>query len=154
MSWLSDVVSDLYGGQMKSISSSFKQWGLSDNDVARFFEDEANKANLRGAEVEGFLSGLPVAGDIIRGVEGVNQMEDLYRNTGKVPNYPGAQNLGTGSLAHVPGDMSRKIEGGSHDLAEFYSGDRDINSVFDRINGSIPRALTSKSGETGWIKVI
>lgn len=158
LSWLSDAVSKSYSSLFGGSDGVRNARAIGLNGLADFMESEIAKSDLRGAEVEGVLSGLPVVGDVIRGVEGVNQMEDLYSNTGKVPNYPGSQNLGTSALAHVPGDISRKIEGGSHDLAEFYSGDRNINDVFDRINNmefkSSVRGNTTKSGETGWIKVI
>lgn len=123
MSWLSDLTNDLYRNYANVIKFTSSVGGLAENDISRFWESEANKSDLRGAQLEGFVSGLPIAGDIVRGIEGVNQMEDLYNNTGKVVNYPGSNNLGTSSLGHVPGDLSRKIEDGSHDLATFYSGD-------------------------------
>lgn len=110
--------------------------GHYENDVSKFFENEVvNKADLRGAQVEAVLSGLPYVGDFLKGIEGVTQYEDLYNNTGKVPRYPALQNGGAGALAHGVTDITRKIEGGTHDLAEFYSGDREINNVFDSVNG-------------------
>lgn len=123
MSWLSDITRDAYRNYANVINWTSSIGGLAQNDISRFWESEANKADLRGAQLEGFVSGLPIAGDIVRGVEGVNQMEDLYNNTGKVVHYPGSNSLGTSSLGHVPGNLSRKIEDGSNDLATFYSGD-------------------------------
>lgn len=127
MSFLSDVAKDVYNGYANVGKYTWSLGGLYENDLSRFWESEANKSELRGAQIEGFVSGLPVAGDIVRGIEGVNQMEDLYNNTGKVLHYPGANSLGTSSLGHTIPELSRKIEDGSHDLATFYSGD----PVFD-----------------------
>lgn len=136
MSWLSDAfgnVSKFYGQFAHDIWSV---GGHFENDMSRFFTNEvANKSDLRGSQVEAVLSGVPVVGDILRGVEGATQLEDLYNRTGKLAQYPALQNMGMSSLGHLAGDISKKIEGGTHDLAEFYSGDRDLNNIFDSING-------------------
>lgn len=133
---LRDAFSDatrLWGDAWKNITSV---GGLYENDVSKFFENEVvNKSDLRGAQVESVLSGLPYAGDLLKGIEGVSQYEDLYNRTGKVPRYPALQSGGAGSLGHLADSLSRKIEDGSHDLAEYYSGDRSLSEVFDNVNG-------------------
>lgn len=133
---LRDAFSDathVWGDTWKNITSI---GGHFENDVSKFFENEVvNKADLRGAQIESVLSGVPYVGDFLKGIEGVSQYEDLYNRTGKVPHYPALQSGGAGSLGHGLTDITRKIEGGSHDLAEFYSGDREINNIFDSVNG-------------------
>lgn len=130
--WLSGEI-NRYG---KNLETVWSLGGSAKNQVSDFFRDEVtNKSDLRGAQVDSFLGGVPLVGSFIRGIEGVNQLEDLYNRTGKVPAYPSLQGVGAGALAHGLSDIARKIEGGSHDLAEFYSGDREINNVFDSVNG-------------------
>lgn len=106
----------------------------SNNDVSKFFEEEAKKADLRGAEISSFLSGLPLIGNVIKGFDGINQLEDLYNNTGKVPEYPASQGLASSALGKGIGGISRKIENGTHDLFHFYSGDQDdtIESLHEK----------------------
>lgn len=156
MSWVRDGLSSYtkaFGDVYHAVTSL---GGNYENDVSRFFENElSKKSDLRGAQVESVLSGVPYLGEFLRGVEGVQQYEDLYNNTGKIPQYPANQNLGAGSLGHVASGITRKIEDGSNDLAEYYSGDRAINAVFDQINHSNPNALgAGKVHETGWIPLI
>lgn len=136
MSWLSDAfgnVAKFYGQVNHDV------WSLGghlENDLSRFFTNEvANKSDLRGTQAEAVLSGVPLVGDLLRGVEGATQLEDLYNKTGKTAEYPALQNMGMSSLGHLAGDITKKIEGGTNDLAEFYSGDREINNIFDSVNG-------------------
>lgn len=136
MSGFADWLSGEIGRYGRNLETVWSLGGNAKNSVSDFFRDEvANKADLRGAQVDSFLGGVPLLGNFIRGIEGVNQLEDLYNRTGKVPAYPSTQGVGASSLAHGVSDIVRKIEGGSHDLAEFYSGDREINNVFDSVNG-------------------
>lgn len=130
MSWLSDLYSNVieYGGKVVNAVNKYNpvlaNYHMNDT-VNDFIENEViNKADLRGAEVESVLSGLPIAGDVIKGVEGVNQIEDLYANTGKIPEYPGATSASGAGIGRAIGTLTRKIENGSHDLAEFYSGEK------------------------------
>lgn len=128
MSWISNGLDYIYGNWANGWKEELSLGGLAKNDLSRFFESEQQKSALRGAEIEGVLSGIPVVGNVIKGIEGVNQMEDLYSQTGRVPAYPGLQNLGSSSLGAVgksiPG-LSRKIESGVHDLFEHYAGSTD-----------------------------
>lgn len=133
MSWFSDAIGGAIGNQWQSYASGAKQFGF--NDLSAFLQNEADKGALRGAEVEGVLSGVPIVGDVLRGLNGVQQMEDLYDRTGQTVAYGASQNLGTSALGHASDSLTRKIESGSNDLAEFYSGDRDINHTFDNVNG-------------------
>lgn len=124
MSWLSNGLSDFVKASGNAWKVGTSLGGVVDNDVSRFFERElVNKSQLRGAEAEGILSGVPIVGDFVRGIEGVNQMEDLYNRTGKVANYPGASNLGSSSIGHAIADLPNKIADGTHDLYQFYTGD-------------------------------
>lgn len=126
MSWLSDASSKFIRESGKAWQKGTSLGGLVNNDVSDFFEREiVNKADLRGAEAVSFASGLSGIGDIVRGIEGVNQMEDLYNNTGKVAHYPGASGSGASSLGHALSDLPNKIADGSHDLYEFYTGASD-----------------------------
>lgn len=126
MSWLSDLTSNIVRSYSDISAFTSSLGGLIENPISDFWKDTSQKADLRGAQLEGFASGLPVVGDVIRGAEGVTQMEDLYNRTGKVPAYPGSQSLGTGSLGHSLSEaLNRKIEDGTHDLYQFYSGASD-----------------------------
>lgn len=132
MSWLSDGASWLYKNGMKNIPAyrMFDTFGAK-NAYTDFVESEMAKSDLRGAEIETFVRGLPYIGGIVGGVEGVQQLEDLYDNTGKIPAYPGSTGVGAQGLASAAAGITRKIEEGSHDLGEYYSGDRDLNNVFE-----------------------
>lgn len=130
MSWLSDIYSKgfKYGGKIVNTVNKYNPI-LSNyhmtNTVNDFIEKEViDKADLRGAELESIFSGLPIAGGFVKGVEGVNQLEDLYDKTGKVPAYPGASPTGGAGIGRALGALTRKIENGTHDLAEFYSGEK------------------------------
>lgn len=105
-------------------------------DVADFMQNEiVNKADLRGAELETFLKGLPIVGGVINGFEGINQLEDLYRRTGKVPAYPGANSPGAAGIGSSLSQLTRKIEDGSNSLHEFYSGEPEVDpSNIERMN--------------------
>lgn len=95
-------------------------------DVAQFYQNEySNKADLRGSEIESLLSGVPVVGDVLRGVNGVQQMEDLYNNTGKTAAYPASQNLGASGVGYGAQSLVRKIEDGRNDLYQYYAGEPD-----------------------------
>lgn len=91
--------------------------------VKPLFVDDG-KNDLRGAQLEQILGGVPGVGDFLRGIEGANQLEDLYNSTGKTPAYPAIQNSGMGGLGHLASKVS-KIESGSHDLYKYYSGEND-----------------------------
>lgn len=137
MSVVSEFFSNTYNQYMEKLNSIASLGGVINNPL-NIFGEEAKKSDLRGAEIEGFVSGLPIAGDVIRGIEGVNQMEDLYNHTGKVPAYPGSQNLGTGSLGRAFSEnISRKIEDGTHDLYQFYSGTLDDTMSRWSVNDSM-----------------
>lgn len=132
MSWISDAL----GGYVSGLGNVYKGAihgvtggaGFSRN-VEDFLQKEfIDKGSLRGAEVESVLSGLPLVGNMLKGVEGVQQLEDLYDNSGKIPQYPAAQNsgaTGSGLGKSIPG-LSRKIESGINDLFEFYTGEKDV----------------------------
>lgn len=132
MSWLSDRYSDFVStvGKAGKAVANYSPAGLINNairgtnEVSDFFENEfVNKSDLRGAEIESFMSGLPIVGGIVRGVDGINQLEDLYARTGKVPQYPGASGVGGAGIGSALGSLNRKIERGVHDLAEYYAGE-------------------------------
>lgn len=128
--WLQDKISGgvrAWGDTWKEITSL---GGVAENDVSRFFENEvSNKADLRGAQLTTGLSGLPYVGDFIRGINGVQQLEDLYNKTGKVPAYPGGSSNGAAGITEGLNDLAkgftRKIENGSNSLHEFYSGEAE-----------------------------
>lgn len=133
MSWFSDGASKLSSGYGKVMGkmAEYSVPGLimkatgTDNPIEDFYRNEfVDKADLRGAEAVSFASKLPLVGGLVRGVEGVNQLEDLYNRTGKVPAYPGASSVGAGGIGKSVGELVRKIENGTHDLAEFYSGEK------------------------------
>lgn len=125
MGWLTDGANYLYGNWANGWKEITSIGGLARNDVSKFFEDEQKKSELRGAEIVSALSGVPVIGNFINGINGINQMEDLYARTGKVSEY------GTTSTGNVSGigkgldKLTGKIERGTHDLFEHYAGTKD-----------------------------
>ena len=130
MSWLSDFYSKAIkkGGEIVNTVNKYNpilaNYHLT-NTVDDFIQNEViDKSDLRGAEVESVLSGLPIVGDVVKGVEGVNQLEDLYDRTGKVPAYPAETRSGGAGIGRAVGTLTRKIENGTHDLAEYYSGEK------------------------------
>lgn len=134
LSWLSDRYSDFVDvvGKAGKAAANYSPAGLianafsgGQNDVANFFQSEfVDKKDLRGAELLSFMSGIPIVGGINRGIDGINQLEDLYNSTGKVPQYPAASGVGAGGLGQSVGKLARKIENGTNDLSEYYSGEK------------------------------
>lgn len=126
MAWnLADGIGSFYGDWANAWKEVTSLGGLARNDVSKFFEDEQKKNSLRGAEIVSVLSGVPIVGDFVRGIQGVAQMEDLYDNTGKTSQYGttsggSASGLGTGTHR-----VAGKIEDGTHDLFEHYAGSKD-----------------------------
>jgi len=118
--WFSNSYAKLLGG--KDAYTNARMLGM--NNLADFLESEYNKRDLRGNEVEGIFSGLPVIGDFLRGVEGVQSMEDLYNRTGKTAAYGALQNLGSAGLGYAAANVA-KIASGTRDLYQFYSGEPD-----------------------------
>lgn len=133
MSWISDALGytvDAFGKAMKSTVGDFSIAGnlskaiTGSNQISDFYQNEfINKSSLRGAQFETFLSGLPGVGGIVKGIDGIQQLDDLYNNTGKVPAYPGAQTTGASGIGKALGGVVRKIEDGVHDLADYYAGE-------------------------------
>lgn len=96
-----------------------------DNPISNFYQNEfVNKSDLRGAQALEVASNLPLIGNLIRGVQGVNRLEDLYNNTGRTAYYAGSGVSGAGALASAGRDAA-KIADGMHDLYEYYSGTPD-----------------------------
>lgn len=126
MGWLRDIASEgvkLSGNAWKFGTSL---GGLAENDVSRFFEREMiDKSDLRGAEIVSAMSGVPLVGDIIKGINGINQMEDLYSRTGKVSEYGTTSSGNSSGLGKGLDKLSAKIERGTHDLFEHYAGSKD-----------------------------
>lgn len=91
------------------------------------YDEEQRKFD--NAYWESILGGVPYIGPLIKGVEGANQLEDLYKNTGKVPAYPAISGTGGAGLgytaANVAGMAANRIANGFHDLYQFYSGEPD-----------------------------
>lgn len=134
MGWLTDGAEYLYGNWANGWKEVTSLGGLAHNDVSRFFEDEQKKSDLRGAEIVSALSGVPVIGNIIQGINGINQMEDLYRNTGKVSEYGTISSGNASGLGKGLDKLVGKIESGTHDLFEHYSGTKDdtIESLHEK----------------------
>lgn len=130
LSWISDSLSDMYSSNLKKTTWLFDAFGAK-NAYTDFVESEIAKADLRGAEAETFMKGLPIIGGVVNGIDGIQELEDLYNNTGKVPAYPASNSPGAQGLASAATGITRKIEDGLHDLGEYYAGDRDLNNVFE-----------------------
>lgn len=96
-----------------------------DTPYSAMIRDEVqNKSDLRSAQLLEGLSNVPIVGNVIRGIQGVNRLEDLYNNTGRTAYYAGSGVSGAGALGSAAGQLA-KIADGSHDLYEFYSGSLD-----------------------------
>lgn len=136
-SWLSEGVSDWYSQQFNKYdqySQVVRKYTLPGylfdkatggkvyDGYSDFLNTEKSKSDLRGSEIVSFLSGLPIFGSLIRGIQGVNQLEDLYNNTGKVSYYPGIQTAGASGLA-TGGFGFGRMASGTNDLYKFYTGD-------------------------------
>lgn len=121
------VVSD-YGSKISDIANTYNSFAHGSKGLGQaskdFWDEQSQKSDLRGAQLESVVSGLPIVGDFLRGVEGATKLEDLYNNTGKVPAYPASQNLGASSLGYGAAAVARIAEG-SNDLYEYYSGSPD-----------------------------
>lgn len=132
MSWMSSFLGDAYkkGLEYTPIYGVHKAFGAK-NAYTDFMESEMAKSELRGAEATTFLKGLPYVGGVVSGIDGINELEDLYNNTGKVPAYPGASSPGAQGLASAATGIARKIEDGVNDLGTYYSGDVNLNSQFE-----------------------
>lgn len=98
-------------------------------DVADLWQEEVtDKTDLRLAQTESVLSGIPIVGSIIRGVEGAQQLEDYYNNTGQTPQYPAGTSLsaagvgaGISSLGStIAGGQSQGYKAGKMSLEDFY----------------------------------
>lgn len=150
MSWVSDGASWLYKTGMENIPAKrvFDAFGAK-NAYTDFIDSEIQKSDLRGAEIASFARGLPIIGGIVGGVEGVQQLEDLYNNTGKIPAYPGSSGPGAQGLAQAGVGVARKIEEGLNDLGEYYAGDRNLNDVFDNVGTPIIKEGTGKISKYG-----
>lgn len=131
MSWMTDRFADMTRNQgnvakwmaNNSIAGILNNKVRGTNEVSDFFQREfIDKADLRGTEIGSIMAGLPVVGGVYRGIEGINQLEDLYNNSGKTVEYLN-KNLGGAGIGNSLGALTRKIEGGVHDLASFYSGE-------------------------------
>lgn len=148
MSWVSDYFEEQYSRTMNKLKAPYALFGAK-NGYTDFIDDEVSKAGLRGAEITSFLRGLPIVGNMIGGIEGVQQLEDLYNNTGKVPAYPGSSGVGAQGLAQAGVGIARKIEEGLNDLGEYYSGDRNLNDVFDNNGTPIIKHGTGRISKFG-----
>lgn len=133
MSWVSDSLSDMYSSQLKKSKWLFDAFGAK-NAYTDFIDSEIEKSDLRGAEATSFISGLPIVGGLVKGVEGIQQLEDLYKNTGKTTAYPGSSGPGAQGIAQAGVGIARKIEDGLNDLGEYYAGDPNLNDPVN-VNG-------------------
>lgn len=139
MSWLSDGASWFLreaGDSMKGsgLNQTMKLFG--NNDYENFVQNEIiDKSDLRGTEVITGLSGFPILKDIIGGINGIEQLEDLYNRTGKTVAYAGSGTPGASGLGNALTGISRKIEEGTHDLFKFYTGvDDNSSSMFEQMS--------------------
>lgn len=134
MGWLVDGIGSYYSDWMNAYKEISSLGGLAHNDVSKFFESEQSKGGLRGAEVVSALSGVPVIGNIIQGINGINQLEDLYSKTGKVPEYGTSLTGNASGLGKGIDKLAGKIESGTHDLFEHYAGTKDdtIESLHEK----------------------
>lgn len=96
----------------------------------------ADNEELFNARLKTFLSGVPGIGPMVQAYDKAQQLEDLYKNTGKVPAYPSISGIGYGGVGNVAARVASgaaHIASGTHDLYEFYSGSSD--SFRNAMNG-------------------
>lgn len=134
-SWLNQAASkgaEIWGKAQK-VNSNYSLPGLawrgitrnSDTPFASMMQREVvDKSDLRGAQLLEGMSNVPVVGNFIRGIQGVNRLEDLYNNTGRTAYYAGSGISGAGALGSGARDIA-KIADGVHDLYQFYTGTPD-----------------------------
>lgn len=95
------------------------------NPYSDFIQREViDKSDLRSSQLLEGMSNIPVVGNLIRGVQGVNRLEDLYNNTGRTAYYAGSGVSGAGAAASGIREAV-KIADGMHDLYEYYTGEPD-----------------------------
>lgn len=134
-SWLNQAASKgaEWVGKAQAWNSNYSLPGLAwrgitgnkDTPYASLMQREVvDKSDLRGAQLLEGLSNVPIAGNIIRGIQGVNRLEDLYNNTGRTAYYAGSGVSGAGALGSGARDIA-KIADGVHDLYQFYTGTPD-----------------------------
>lgn len=134
-SWLNKAASKgaEWVGKAHAVGSNYSLPGLawrgitnnSDTPYASFMKREVvDKSDLRGAQLLEGMSNVPIIGNVIRGIQGVNRLEDLYNNTGRTAYYAGSGVSGAGAIGSGLRDVA-KIADGVHDLYQFYTGTPD-----------------------------
>lgn len=86
------------------------------------------RADLQAAQWKSAIGGLPIIGPLVKGIEGWQQLEDLYNTTGKVPAYPAMDGRASGigyTASNLAFSAGNKIFDGAHDLYQFYTGEAD-----------------------------
>lgn len=87
------------------------------------------RAKLRSAQINAIGSGVPVLGGILRGFEGVEKLEDYYKNSGFLPEYQFSDYFGAGGLGsalgyalgnHGDGQYPDNPKYGQRDLEKFH----------------------------------
>lgn len=95
---------------------------------------DSGERKIREASALSFMSGLPLIGGVIRGVQSARYMDDYYRNSGFIPSYPGlndpyggysglgrsAGNIAS-SLLSPTGSAGYNVKEGTNDLMKFYN---------------------------------
>lgn len=110
-------------------NSSKRSYAYADTYYKNF---NTNEAKMNDARIESFLSGLPIIGGFVRGYNQARYMEDYYKNTGMVPNYPGLSMSGYSGLGNVTGNLALSalsggrsagynVKEGTNDLLTFYN---------------------------------
>lgn len=119
-----------YTNDRERISQASSSSGY--NDVADLVENmfvdhrSEDQKKLQEARVTSFLSGLPLIGGFVKGIDQARQLEDYYNNTGKLPTYPANSSIGYSGLGHSAGSAALSmIPDGQNDLYQFYSGEPD-----------------------------
>lgn len=64
-----------------------------------FIDDTYSDLNL--AKMETFMSGFPIIGGVVNGINGSRQLEDYYNNTGYLPRYGPLQMAGASGLGRA-----------------------------------------------------
>lgn len=70
---------------------------LSEAVTGRNFIDQTY-SDLNLSKAETFLSGFPIIGGFVNGINGAHQLEDYYNNTGYLPRYGSLQMAGASGI--------------------------------------------------------
>lgn len=133
MSWFDDAVSWVDGHSKRFQEFSDDILGFGKGKGVSSYSDFVNIANKYTDGWYSTVTGsLPVVGNLHNSVLNRDRTDDILRNTGgdwgDVLGYNSSGSI-SGSSSPLGTGITRKIEDGTHDLFEFYTGVKDNQRV-------------------------